>query len=94
MGYSCTAAAMETLEAIMDSLPRARNWGTNSWSDEGREYIYEIGPEQADGRIAGSYYRMSLVNPHTAQIAGRFCIAADGALVRGPSVWWQVYAGN
>ena len=53
MGWSCTAAADNSMRAIQELLPSKSNF----WEDDkGREYFIEIGREHESGAITGSIF--------------------------------------
>ena len=86
MGYSCSRAAIRSLEAIAPML-QSRLGGaggsSNAWGDcEGTMWFYELGRENADGAITGSVNRYR-VGGRT--VGGSFRIEADGVITRFPS---------
>lgn len=53
MGWSCTAAADNSMRAIQDTLPSKSNF----WKDdEGQEFFLELGREQTSGAITGTVF--------------------------------------
>ena len=85
MGYSCTQAADKRLDMIMGL--RAGPMGkapesTNMWySDQGKQYFYEIGRENRDGAITGSIYKMV---QDGCKKSGTFRIESNGQVTRFP----------
>lgn len=85
MGYSCTAAADRTLDAISEACYRQTKT-RNVYRHNGRDLFWEVGRENADGAITGTIYRLSgpLGNPKTTITkAGSFRINPNGTIARG-----------
>ena len=84
MGYSCTAAAMDTLQALMRRHNHGRSSNTFS-TDAGKTvYFQEIGREQRDGAVTGTVHKMH--SNDTASPAGTFRIEPDGRVSRFPGI--------
>lgn len=80
MGYSSTAKASYTLDAI-GKLIAAKT--SNGMPDGG---FYEVGREQADGAITGTVYRTWPALPLRCERRGSFRIEPDGAVKRFPGL--------
>lgn len=84
MGWSCSAAAGRTLEAIQAACV-ASTGSQNTWEEPGRApCFFELdSTEHDDGAITGDVFRMA---PGTSRCRAttRFRIEADGRLSIGP----------
>ena len=93
MGWSCMAAAMQTLQAIDSLMPEANQVHMAdgrriicSWQTEGSFYFYETSRREfQDGHISGAIY-LDLRDGYCRQV-GRFYIEPDGRLRQGPKLW-------
>jgi len=89
MGYSSTAIAMFSLEAIVETLQSRdgdSGGSSNSWgisSDNAR--FYEIGRENPDGSITGTIMGPSPKGPQYSKAVGSFKITASGEIIRFPT---------
>ena len=90
MGWSCTAKADDT----MDALTRACEEQTgrnNVWEANGSRYFWERGQEQADGAITGTIWRYLPDGEHVHyRKAGSFRIEPSGQISRGPKHFQQL----
>ena len=78
MGYSCTAAASDTLQRLQDILsPRSAGKPINEFTGtDKRTYFWEIGEEQVDGKIIGKVFDVI-----GCRCAGYFEIAGSGRII-------------
>jgi len=85
MGYSCSAAAHETLRTL-DVVCLSQTGTSNSYiGRDGHEYFYETSRvEHADGAITGSVFQMIEGFAHSS---GNFRIAGDGKVTRWPTAF-------
>ena len=93
MGYSCTAAAANVLDAIEDYLRAkyptiTKETGkavSNGWTIDGHEFFFERGRENDDGAITGSVWE-SYFNVTTCDIrcrrVGNVRIEPNGSVTR------------
>ncbi len=86
MGYSCAAAADDTLRKLGEILsPRDGGAPSNEYTGtDGRRYFFEVGRENADGAVTGQVVRM--IGDGHAQRAGSFRIEPNGKVTRFPFV--------
>jgi hypothetical protein len=94
MGYSCTKAAAETLDAIFayltDKFPDTPGKpSSNGWRINGRKFFFERGRENPDGAITGSVWED---NGLTCHRIGTAKIAAQGFVIRFPGVSKKIIA--
>lgn len=85
VGYSCTAAANRTLDAISEACYQQTK-AANVYRHNGKDYFWEVGRENADGAITGTIYQYSgpRTNPKTTVTkAGSFRINPNGTIARG-----------
>lgn len=82
MGWSCTAAASLTLDALGALVSRDSKHGSNGIGDWG--FFETSRVEHADGAITGSVFRM--VDAAHCRRAGGFRIEPDGKVARFPHV--------
>ena len=76
MGYSCTAKAGDTLDALMTLLQGKDEPSSNTWTANGKTYFYEVDRiEQEDGGITGE---VILTKGDTGRKIGSFRINGDG----------------
>lgn len=93
MGYSCTAAASYTRQAIQDLI--AARYGADKVSN----YVpigewggfFETGREREDGAITGSVFK-TVTAEGNCRRAGSFKINPDGTVERFPGVDKQLLA--
>lgn len=98
MGWSCNAAAGETLNAIQDEISAKVDGSSNSLPDGG---FFEVGREQRDGAITGTIWRpvngnathkLMIADPyngvteHRVRRAGTFRIEPNGKIKRFPGL--------
>jgi len=60
MGYSCSALANETMDAMFAEMEKTcppADKTSNGWDFKGNSYFFEMGREQEDGAITGSVFR-------------------------------------
>lgn len=80
MGYSCTALAALTMDAIGEMLDeKSARSGSNVLPGGG---FYERGREQPDGAITGTVYKPYAPDPTKVVRGGSFKIAANGKAER------------
>lgn len=93
MGYSCAAAAGDTLRAL-DAVCIAQTGTSNTYiGNNGDRYFYETSRvEHADGAITGSVYRLAIdwtnLDDTTSEVAypaGNFRIDGEGVVTRWPT---------
>lgn len=82
MGYSCTVAASNTLNAIGNAF--ATNGNPNILTIHGREFFFERGRENGDGAITGTL--MVMVDADHCRKAGTVRIEPDGRINRFPGL--------
>jgi hypothetical protein len=82
MGYSCTKDASDMLGLIRHTFTDGRT--SNGLAIGGKTYFYEVGQEQADGRITGTLFEN--IDENSARSVGRFCIHPTGVIVRFPRI--------
>lgn len=80
MGYSCSAKAGFTLDAIEHLIGRQCS---NEMPDGG---FWETGREQSDGAITGSVWKPYPADTTKSMLRGYFRIAADGRIIRFPGL--------
>lgn len=80
MGWSCTRAASNTLEAFMNRFRHQNSANTYTFDAGKTVYFHEIGREQRDGAITGVIFKF--IGTDGAQQVGRFRIAPDGKIER------------
>ena len=80
MGYSCTCAAMDTLDRISDVCYKQTK-SQNVYLYGNNKYFWEIGEENSDGAITGEIYKY-LPNGYVSK-SGDFRIEPDGDITRG-----------
>lgn len=80
MGYSCAAAAMDTLDRISDACYKQTK-SQNAYLSGKNKYFWEIGEENPDGAITGGIYKY-LPNGYVVK-SGGFRIDPDGEIVSG-----------
>ena len=80
MGYSCTCAAMDTLDRISDACYKQTE-SQNAYRHGKHKYFWEIGEENSDGAITGGIYKY-LPNGYVIK-SGSFRIDPDGEIVNG-----------
>lgn len=77
MGYSCTQAAMVTLEKTIASAQKENPVPeSNTWIAKGNKFFYEIGREQDSGAITGKVMKCTVGNLCVG--AGRILISPEG----------------
>lgn len=76
MGYSCTAIASLTYDALMELVRDGES--SNSY----RGYFTERGRENSDGAITGTIWKM--VDENRAIRYGSYKITSDGLITRFP----------
>jgi len=91
MGYSCSALANMTLDALQESV-RSENSGNCFIDKDGRERFWEIGRENVDGSITGRVWIFtdddSKGKGSTREITpkGSFKINQHGKIERFPGI--------
>jgi len=84
MGYSCSAAASMTQEAMFAELEAdGLSTSGNGWKHNGQDYFLEQGREQADGAITGTVYK---VKNELCYRVGGVRIEPNGLITRWPCV--------
>lgn len=83
MGYSCCTSAANALDFILDQVTDSLG-SSNSWQNDGNDYFFERGREQADGSITGTVYRM--IGENRCRKAGSAKIDPDGLVRRFPNI--------
>lgn len=86
MGWGCTVAAGNTLDALTEKV-KAKFKNQNMFEVDGKNYFFEVGREQPSGAITGSLiYWAGPVNAEKAMgyKAGTFKINPDGTWARIP----------
>lgn len=101
MGYSCSKAATERVEAILNHLvknfpaidksdSRPARPVSNGWTIEGREYFFQQSRvEHADGSITGTVYENRFYKPTQDMRSfkvGSVQIEGDGTVTRWATV--------
>ncbi len=85
MGYSCTAAAAYTEEAMIEVLHETstseNQKSSNVWDYNGKRFFVERGREQRDGAVTGTVWRFLPGNTHCRK-AGSVRIEPDGKITR------------
>lgn len=76
MGYSCTAIAHMTLDALMDIVRDTES------SNVYRGRFFEQGRENSDGAITGTIWKY--VDENHVRREGSYKISAEGKIVRFP----------
>ena len=86
MGYSCTAAASFTREAIQTLIEKQHPGQVSNYVPIGAlGGFFEIGRERADGAITGSVLKTVSAEGHCRR-AGSFKINPDGTVARFPGI--------
>ena len=80
MGYSATKDALDTLGLLRHTFTDGAT-GTGL-AIGGKTYFYEVGQEQANGRITDTLYENT--TPGFCRAVGSFRIASIGSVVRFP----------
>ena len=91
MGYSCRTDAMRTLERLQAAYQAEDSSNVFQVPPSLHKYFWEIGQENADGRITGRVFQF--VGADSVIPAGRFCISPDGRVIRFPGIprkFWTV----
>lgn len=89
MGYSCTAAANLTQEAMFKELEADGVMTSgNSWTHKGKEYFLEQGREQYDGAITGTIWVTIQSGIYKGRVkrSGSVRIESNGIITRWPCV--------
>jgi hypothetical protein len=94
VGYSCTALASSTLDALQERFRHDGSGNTYS-TDGGRtRFFWERGREQPDGAMTGTIIRW--LDNEDARRAGSYRIDPDGTIVRFPGIprkyWAEIQA--
>jgi hypothetical protein len=92
MGWSCSAAAGETLRKIVDVCVKTYKMANVFYVNNTRYMFEESRREYDDGRITGQILRFEEGSETRASRVGGFCIGGDGSIVRGPAFFKQVVA--
>ena len=84
MGYSCSAIAMDTVDALKAQLQEGEGKvaASNGWKKNGTEYFFEIGKEHSDGAVTGQVHR---IKAGFCYPAGSFRIEPNGIIRRFPT---------
>lgn len=94
MGYSCTNAAMKTLEATMKKAKENGSApGSNCWAVDDEKYFHELPEEQEDGSYWAEVYREVGPEYTTAKLVGWVSISAAGKIQKWsgmPKKFWNV----
>ena len=93
MGYSCRTDAMRTLERLQTAHRVEDSNNVFQVPPSAHKYFWEIGQENADGRITGRVFQFVDTDTDTVIPAGRFCISPDGRVIRFPGIprkFWTV----
>lgn len=95
MGWSCAAAAGDTLRAL-DRVCLEQTGMQNCYlGTDGSEFMYEVSrTEHADGAITGSVWRLVVMDESDSKgavAAGNFRIAGDGKITRWPTKFPRAY---
>ena len=82
MGWSCSAKAYQELERIQDYCRRDSGGSSNTFSENGQTYFFEVdGKEHEGGAITGTVYEIQ-----TAKPVGDFRIEPDGKISAFPKL--------
>ena len=86
MGYSCTVAAANVLDAIEDYLREKYpdtpgKPSSNGWMINGRKFFFERGKENDDGAITGTVYSSDPAS-NRCHRAGSVRIEPEGTVTR------------
>ncbi len=82
MGWSCSRAAMETMQKISDAC-RKQTQSQNSFVVQGKSYFFEQSRrETPEGAITGTIQKE--MPSGLWRMSGSFKIDADGTFIRGP----------
>lgn len=92
MGYSCSAKASLTMDAMLAILttagpvftPNSSLSMSNTWKVDETEYFFERGRENEDGAITGSLYR-NAPDGKTCRKMGSVRVSPDGTIARFPT---------
>lgn len=84
MGWSCTAAAGLTLDAIKEHFTREGIETGNGIKGKGWTGFWETGPEHEDGAITGSIFKDT--GAGYCRRVGSFRIEPDGRISRFPGL--------
>jgi hypothetical protein len=97
MGWSCAAAAGNSLDAISRGMQQensGKGISSNAWDSGGKRYFYEMPhTEHPDGAITGAYsvFTDAFGVPHLdgthAHKVGSYRIEPDGRVSRGPAIF-------
>lgn len=86
MGWSCTKAAADTMQAWDDACHKSTG-SQNTWNDNGKQYFFETSrTEHSDGAITGTVYRVIERESGQSQCrkSSSFRINGDGTIARAP----------
>lgn len=90
MGWSCTKAAMDTLQKIERALCIGRI--QNVYRVRNTDYMIETSRvEHVDGAITGSIFNLT---DYTGKACNSFRIEEDGTVSRGPSEFQKAAKGQ
>lgn len=91
MGYSCRTDAMRTLDRLQAAHRVEDSNNVFQVPPSSYKYFWEIGRENADGRITGRVFWF--IDADSAVLAGHFCIDPDGRVIHFPGIprkFWTV----
>lgn len=81
MGWSCTAAADDTLRK-WEAVCRESTGSSNAWTELFAEYFFEVGAEQDDGAVVGDVFKST--DEKTCWRSGGFRVEPDGTVSEAP----------
>lgn len=89
MGYECDARAGDVLRLLMERC-RESTGHPDRFTRGGETFLWQLGPERADGGVSGVVKRVVRDSGGRLQTraAGTFRVSASGGLVEAP-VWMR-----
>ena len=84
MSYSCSALAMDTVDALKAQFQEGEGKvvASNGWKKNGTEYFMEIGKEHRDGAVTGQVHK---IKAGFCYPAGSFRVEPNGTIKRFPT---------
>ena len=93
MGWSCAAAASESLDRLSELIRSKGEKVSNAWKFNGRSYFFDVSTDKEfdDGHIVGGVFEM--LSESKAVRAGSFRIEPNGWVSRfyGMPPAWKEY---
>lgn len=88
MSWGCGRNAGLVLDALHDKCTKS-GLSSNCWTDNGKEYFFEVGRENRDGAITGSIWR-KVPTFDTCKKSGSFRIESNGVITTGPKFFKEL----